>query len=608
MKHWLAALLLLISCDADAQTGSPKTTAALNVEVNTFWLNNATGLIVPFNARQTLLDFIASYGNVGTQSVTNGTSNGLLYNNGGLLGNLATAANSALVTDGSGVPSISQTLANGMKAVTQGAGDNTTRVATDQFVQSAQPALSPLAFGATCNGVADDTTAIAAAAAVINANGGGALVFPSQPFNCVIASGPIVFTTGNLAVYGANPGATVLSKMTSGDTFQFTGMFGLVSVHDLQANMVGIATSGTYFNFSNTGPDSGLNWVENVFMQNPFDAFLFQGGANVFMRATSIAGSRGTNIHFGPSFCCGAFLSAMSVNDPLSTFGLLVEGSTTGVYVSDSYFLSATCVQFKPAAGKTQSDNYFSNTQADGCGAGGGWVFDGSNAGSVLKRFTFNGVWGQASGVGFTIKNATNMAFTNVDAAASGGIGMLLTGTTSYVSITNSRVQANGQSASGTLSGIRIDTGVSNVSILGNRLGPADIAINSQKYGLDISAAGNSNITVINNDVNGNGTAGINNASTATNNRIVDNPGFNPVGTTAAANVCASPCTITAGPSPETHYLRQNGTNTATVTKGGQQVATLAAATTYYQFDLFPNESIVVTWATTTPTDTKDVH
>ena len=46
----------------------------------------------------------------GTTTIASGTTNGLLYDNAGVLGNLATANNGVLVTNGSGVPSISTTL------------------------------------------------------------------------------------------------------------------------------------------------------------------------------------------------------------------------------------------------------------------------------------------------------------------------------------------------------------------------------------------------------------------------------------------------------------------------------------------------------------------
>lgn len=96
--------------------------------------------------------------------------------------------------------------------------------------------------------------------------------------------------------------------------------------------------------------------------------------------------------------------------------------------------------------------------------------------------------------------------------------------------------------------------------------------------------------------------------STATTIQILNNNGYNPVGVTSAATIGASPATITAGHSRETHYVRQSATNTATITQGGQAIATLANSSTYYPIQLEPNDSYVVTWATTAPTYTKYVH
>lgn len=50
----------------------------------------------------------------GTTTVASGTNNGLLYDNAGVLGNLATANSGVLVTSGAGVPSISTTLPSGL--------------------------------------------------------------------------------------------------------------------------------------------------------------------------------------------------------------------------------------------------------------------------------------------------------------------------------------------------------------------------------------------------------------------------------------------------------------------------------------------------------------
>jgi hypothetical protein len=51
---------------------------------------------------------------VGSSTIASGTDKGLLYDNAGVLGNLATANSGVLVTNGSGVPSISTTLPSGL--------------------------------------------------------------------------------------------------------------------------------------------------------------------------------------------------------------------------------------------------------------------------------------------------------------------------------------------------------------------------------------------------------------------------------------------------------------------------------------------------------------
>ena len=62
MKRLTLLLLLCFWCgtSALAQTGTSKTPAALNTETNALWPDNTAGSITPFNARQTLLDIIAS--------------------------------------------------------------------------------------------------------------------------------------------------------------------------------------------------------------------------------------------------------------------------------------------------------------------------------------------------------------------------------------------------------------------------------------------------------------------------------------------------------------------------------------------------------------------
>jgi hypothetical protein len=70
--------LLLFSSPLLAQTGSNKTATQLNAEINALWPDNSSGLITPYNSRQTLLDMVAS--SVGTGVIYDTKENGLLCN------------------------------------------------------------------------------------------------------------------------------------------------------------------------------------------------------------------------------------------------------------------------------------------------------------------------------------------------------------------------------------------------------------------------------------------------------------------------------------------------------------------------------------------------
>ena len=117
---------------------------------------------------------------VGTTTITSGTTLGLLYDNGGALGNLATANSGVLVTSSGGTPSISTTLpsglamqtpaslvlanatalpaaqvssgalANGMTGTTQAANSNDTKLATDAYAD-AKKSTATVGWIATVN-------------------------------------------------------------------------------------------------------------------------------------------------------------------------------------------------------------------------------------------------------------------------------------------------------------------------------------------------------------------------------------------------------------------------------------------------------------------------
>lgn len=66
----IVSVMFAIAATAHAQTGSVKTAAQLNAEVNQLWPDQTQGTITPFGARQTLLDVIASAPTLGLFSAT----------------------------------------------------------------------------------------------------------------------------------------------------------------------------------------------------------------------------------------------------------------------------------------------------------------------------------------------------------------------------------------------------------------------------------------------------------------------------------------------------------------------------------------------------------
>lgn len=128
--------------------------------------------------------------------------------------------------------------------------------------------------------------------------------------------------------------------------------------------------------------------------------------------------------------------------------------------------------------------------------------------------------------------------------------------------------------------------------------------------GLNLSASTATQVLVMGNSFNN--TTLLN---SGVGNVIVNNPGYNPVGYTAGTSTGTSASVISAGASPETHYITQSANFNAVVAKctalacgTSTNICTVPSATVPCVLNLGPNENYKVTWTTTQPTYTKDVH
>ena len=117
---------------------------------------------------------------------------------------------------------------------------------------------------------------------------------------------------------------------------------------------------------------------------------------------------------------------------------------------------------------------------------------------------------------------------------------------------------------------------------------------------ITVAAGAGDDIEIDDNHLVGNTTAPLVFAAAGTNNRVHDNPGYNPVGP-SAITPGASPWTFTAGPTETDLYL--NGGTVSSVALGGVTLCSAAPC----RVTLSPYQAAVVTYSTA-PTAAKSIH
>lgn len=173
---------------------------------------------------------------VGTSTITSGTTNGLLYDNGGVLGNLATANGGVLVTSSSGVPSVSITPVLGVQQTSQGTltlantaagafattlqSSNSASAAATYTMPTAPPGSNGYALTATTAGVMSWTAVSGAGgspctttALSVQYNAAGALGCVAG----VTSNGTtMTFANGDLKLSGSSSGTSILEAPATG--------------------------------------------------------------------------------------------------------------------------------------------------------------------------------------------------------------------------------------------------------------------------------------------------------------------------------------------------------------------------------------------------------
>ena len=469
--------------------------------------------------------------------------------------------------------------------------------------------VNPVWFGADSTGAADSAAAInnAITAASTSALGGKQIYirFPPGVFRInsaitaalgtvlgsvrIEGSGPLVTylwfpnaSTGMLVDLGTNPTASAhvrdLTFLTSG----VGTSTGLTIKSSVALNVEGITDLTNLDFWGITGYGQGeffstaiiINGVSNVIMQN---INIYGGGATCTVSLSNVCGT-GLLIEQNSSNVTN-FINVDNSNFYYLSTGINGIGDVEGLTVQQTTFL-ANSVGILSTVGTGLTLQW-------GIGPNNNFtdVFtDIKIVNPVNGLFVNNNLFllinaGQVGvSVGATVNNGAAIVSGNY-------FGCTTTSTTKGIYIGSSTANKPstviGNLVIGCGTGIQTDTGSALVTVMGNGLG--------------------SNTTAINN--------------TGTLNFITNNPGYNPVGYTAGTSTGTSASVISAGASPETHYITQSANFNAVVAKctalacgTSTNLCTVPSATVPCVLDLGPNESYKVTWTTTQPTYTKDIH
>ena len=498
-----------------------------------------------------------------------------------------------------------QLSSNGTDAVWAGFVQAGTGPVTRTWQNKARDIINAADFGVTADGVTNDTAAMNLALA---AAAGKTLVLP--PGVIVINAALNAITTNGTFIEGQGVDATTIytSSLTT-NVITFSGVSG-GGVRGVSFNASGFRTAGAYIDISS----SGNIWIRENSLNASFWGINRSGSTepcHIESNRIQVA-ANGSGIRLTGATGSVVITSNLIIGDnatPPKAGIELIEVS--GVWMSNNdVYMCGDALLMQPAS-SNNCENIFATGNAWDSGTQNG-INVTPSSGGVVQRVHFTNDWVASNAArGIILAGSGSIkgfSFCNGFLYANGQQGIAVANGTN-IDFSHNAVCGNSTASSGAVDGINFQPNISGFRVIGNRSGADDgFASSAQRYGIRVEPGTSNNYIIAFNDVRSNATGGLSCLGTGTANRVVDNIGYNPVGATAAANVGTSPATITAGASPETHYLRQSATNTATVTQGGQQIHTLVGATTYHPVHLGPNESYTVTWTTTQPTYTKYVH
>jgi hypothetical protein len=424
------------------------------------------------------------------------------------------------------------------------------------------PVFNVKDYGAVGDGIADDTTAIrdTLTAAAAAGDRGATIFFPGGIYK---TTGTITVNDVALTFRGPGAGAALINPTSTNlPVFQLTAGNEFITFRDLEIGTITAQVAGSSFIDTN-GAHNVL--IDRVNMFGWYYGIYIRGGSgkvtvsNVQLKdgvATNGVGvyvdnSTALDVNLGPWIMvtngAGAKPLAGIMVKAAGAFSIqnvTVNNVTHGLYLY-------------PSSGANVQYGFISDSMFDLAGTNGAYLYTPNQASpGQLRSIKFVGCWfgrANAAGVGHgvTLEGASNGVLDDVSFAScrfldNGRHGInYLFGTN--IRVNGSTVAGNSASASNTYDGIAIAAAVSDFELVGNRIGLAGTAANTQRYAINIAAGASNRYQIIQNDVGNNNTAPfINDGGTGVFKRIAYNNNAMPISAMPALTTAMQALAVSA--------------------------------------------------------------
>jgi len=460
--------------------------------------------------------------------------------------------------------------------------------------------INVIQYGATGNGVTDDTAAINSAIAAANAflalsgsQRGCIVYFPAGIY--LVSAALTAINANGIRIRGEGRGAsTILVTNGTGDIFSFTAGNEYCEVDNLQFFASVTRTAGAFINTNGANDVRIHDFVMSGYFvgisisNSSIKVYVDHGVISSAASATAV-GILVSNGAAGDTYLSDVVMSNGGTL-PLAGIELVQTGHTSIHDCNITKCINGLLVQ--PAASNDVTYVFIHTCLFDSCSTNAMFVNPANSASARFRSCKIVNSWfsGTTAGVGINMNTqgasaiVDDISFTSCRVLNNSTHGVQLTFGTNVLFL-GCTIAGNSTGVSNTNDGVNVAAGITDFAFIGNRIGAVGTATNTQRWAINVLAGASNRYRICANDLRVNVTGALFNGTTlgATTQYVVqnDNVGLcmNGVGATAASAAINTTDTILA-----TAPAGSNGINPGTafeITLTGTCTSTVANLSTF---------------------------